>query len=690
MRRVVSANSRRWSAVGALLICAIGLTLMGGRGAGPRGGGKPAGGAPAGVPSTIDDFFLPGTQPLMTNALIQSADNCFFCHSQFPDVGLPIDAEPWFNWAGTMMANSARDPLFWACLTIANQDAPESADLCLRCHTPGAWLEGRSTPTDGSMVGGGSGEHPQDFEGVTCHVCHRMVNPVYVPGSSPAADQLILDELEDDPVFGNLIPPQPHTATYVIDPEDVRRGPFDLVPGFPFHLWAKSPFHKSSNLCGTCHDVSNPLFVKSGDLYLPAADSLGHPSQDKYEMFPLERTFSEWEQSQFANGGVPRTGGFANFGGALPPEALLSSCQDCHMPDIESRGCIIDTQSNVHPDMPQHAFAGGNTWVMRAAKFLYEDGDPPLNDHVFEDQFANPSLTDEMIEASISRATAMLRNAADVDLEVLGSNLRVRITNYSGHKLPTGYGEGRRMWINVKYFNSSEQLIQEHGEYGFGPAGTAILNTGDTKVYELKQGLDANMAALTGKPQGESFHFVLNNQIILDNRIPPVGFTNAGFAAVQAQPVGYAYADGQNWDQTDFAIPSDASRAVVTLYYQTASKEYMEFLRDENATDNRGQIAYNMWADPAIGAKSAPVDIDSQEIIFGAVCVGDTVTTATFNPPPDGSVNAADLAFLLGEWGPNPGSTADIVTSATFQPPPDGVVDAADLAVLLGNWGICD
>ena len=74
----------------------------------------------------------------------------------------------------------------------------------------------------------------------------------------------------------------------------------------------------------------------------------------------------------------------------------------------------------------------------------------------------------------------------------------------------------------------------------------------------------------------------------------------------------------------------------------------------------------------------------------GFVCVGDFVSNATFQPPPDGNVDGADLAFLLGEWGPNPGSPADMVDSTTFQPPPDGVVDAADLAVLLGAWGACE
>jgi hypothetical protein len=71
-------------------------------------------------------------------------------------------------------------------------------------------------------------------------------------------------------------------------------------------------------------------------------------------------------------------------------------------------------------------------------------------------------------------------------------------------------------------------------------------------------------------------------------------------------------------------------------------------------------------------------------------CMGDLVSNVTFAPPPDGVVDGADLAFLLGDWGPADGSPADIVNNVTFAPPPDGVVDAADLAALLGNWGVCD
>ena len=47
----------------------------------------------------------------------------------------------------------------------------------------------------------------------------------------------------------------------------------------------------------------------------------------------------------------------------------------------------------------------------------------------------------------------------------------------------------------------------------------------------------------------------------------------------------------------------------------------------------------------------------------------------------DNVVDAADLAMLLGSWGPGPGAPADFNG--------DDIVNAADLAVLLGSWGAC-
>src|SRR3990172_2779644 len=114
-------------------------------------------------------IFMPGSQPGSAN--LESATRCDNCHG-----GYNLAVEPAHNWRGSMMANAARDPLWMACLTVANQDSiwalgnANAGDLCIRCHTPGGWLAGHSDPTNTTALTG------SDFEGVHCDSCHRMVD----------------------------------------------------------------------------------------------------------------------------------------------------------------------------------------------------------------------------------------------------------------------------------------------------------------------------------------------------------------------------------------------------------------------------------------------------------------------------------------------------------------------------------
>jgi hypothetical protein len=221
------------------------------------------------------------------------------------------------------------------------------------------------------------------------------------------------------------------------------------------------------------------------------------------------------------------------------------------------------------------------------------------------------------------------------------------------------------MWLNVQFYDSAGALINERGAYN---PDSAELSTTDTKVYEGKLGLDADAAAATGLPEGESFHFVLNNTWIKDNRIPPRGFTNAAFTAVQAGPVGYSYADGQYWDDTVFGIPRDACRVDVTLYYQTTTKEYIEFLRDANHTNSAGIDAYNLWVQ---FGKSEPVAMDNLTLVL--------TLPADLNG--DDIVDLSDLAQLLSAFGDSAGGDVN----------GDGWTDISDLALLLAYFGSsCD
>ena len=111
------------------------------------------------------------------------------------------------------------------------------------------------------------------------------------------------------------------------------------------------------------------------------------------------------------------------------------------------------------------------------------------------------------------------------------------------------------------------------------------------------------MPGQRGLPAGPSFHFALNNQVVDDNRIPPLGYTFEAFNKAGAAPYKDGkpdpdrYQDGQFWDTTFYELPDGVVRGVVRLLYQTASKEYIEFLRDENPYEgnNNGAILYDLW-----------------------------------------------------------------------------------------------
>jgi len=580
------------------------------------------------APTTLRDFDQPGTQPFESGVLNDPAA-CQVCHG-----GYEPAYEPFFNWEGSMMAQASRDILFEACMAIGNQDAPDSGDLCLRCHLPRGWLQGRSVPTDGSAM------LQSDEQGLSCDFCHRLVDPFYDPGVSPPEDEAILADLSMPPSnFGN--------GMYVIDPTGARRGPFpDATSGHPILV---SPFHREAALCGTCHDVSNPAFEKDGEgNYVPNTFDAMATNFSAHQLLPIERTYSEWFHSEY---NTPQ-GVFApQFGGNLD---FVATCQDCHMRDVTGEGCGFGSPPT-RPDLPLHDMTGGSTWL------------PGLLGTMFPGEVNEAALA-----VGIDRARYMLQNAAEMTVAQAESLLEVTVTNNGGHKLP-GYPEGRRVWINVKFFDDQATLISESGAYD--PATGELTHDPDVKIYEIKPGLDELTAPIVGVDPGPSFHFVLNNKVFKDNRIPPRGFTNAAFESFGGGYVGYSYPDGQYWDDTWYDIPPGAASAEVTLYYQSTSKEFVEFLRDENFTNSKGQELYDLWND---NGKCPPEVMQAATIpLAGPECPADI--------DGDGVVGVTDFLVLLAEWGPCPDPPAPCPSDLDG----DGEVGVTDFLVLLAQWGPC-
>jgi hypothetical protein len=336
-----------------------------------------------------------------------------------------------------------------------------------------------------------------------------------------------------------------------------------------------SPFHREAAFCGTCHDVSNPAFQKDAQgNYVANPFNGAATNTSAHSMLPVERTYSEWFFSAYNS----ENGVYSPQFAGNKADGRVATCQDCHMRDVSGRGC--DPASNptapVRADLPLHDMTGGSTWL------------PGVMTNLF------PAEIDAAaVAAGVERATYMLANAATMGAAEEAGKLKVTVTNQTGHKLPTGYPEGRRMWLNVKFYDAATNLMGESGAYD---ADTGILtHNPEAKVYEVKPGIETNLALALGLPPGPSFHFVLNNTVHLDNRIPPRGFANSNFAQFGGAPVAHGYEDGQHWDSTSYTLPAGAVWADVRLYYQSTSKEFIEFLRDENVTDLRGIEMFNLW-----------------------------------------------------------------------------------------------
>ena len=548
---------------------------------------------PAGyVPTTLRDMEMSGTQP-HEGAILDDPDaTCASCHGNYD-----IDNEPWYTWRGSMMSQAARDPFFYACLAVAEQDAPSVGDLCIRCHSPGGWQEGRSVDTSADLL------NVKDRHGVQCDFCHRVVDHNYVEGISPVEDLEVLALV--DP-----LPLQYANGQFINDPAPVRRGPY--ADADASHQFLESPIHRSSDLCGICHDVSNPVYNQIGrDDYTPNSFDEKHPDMAVYNMGPVERTYAEWSQSEYAATGV-----YAPEFAGTKPDGMVSTCQDCHMRDVSASGA---DGAKSRDDLGLHDLMGGNTFVPDIISMYYPD-----------------EVDEAQLQAAKQRAIEMLQKAATMEILENESGITVRVYNQTGHKLPSGYPEGRRIWLNLKVFDGTGALIYESGAYDFDTAD--LIEDSQIKVYETHPGLSPSLADAIGLPAGKSFHFVLNDTIYFDNRIPPRGFTNAAFESIQSHPVAYQYRDGQYWDDTRYELPSGSDSVAVTLYYQTSSKEYIEFLRDANTTNSAGQNLYDAWV---AQGKGPPVPMVQ---VSGSI---ESVVTDTDGPAPR-------YRYSLGQNYPNP------------------------------------
>jgi hypothetical protein len=596
------------------------------------------------TPTPVKDdhnVFMPGTQPGQAGNS-ETPDKCDNCHG-----GYNLAVEPAYNWRGSMMAQAARDPLWLACMTTALQDSiwavgnPNAGDICIRCHSPTGWLEGRSDPTNTAAL------KTSDFDGVQCDFCHRLMDPLTELGqpsvpteTDPTAISLATETyLRDlsalgaltlfdgttpflDPklptYYGDGILPnyvESASGQYFVDPSNAKSGPF--FDATARHQMYYSRYHKSKTFCSTCHDVSNPILAS----VILGVDVPEMQAAASY--FHVERTTSEFLLSAYGRGGADTNN--------IPGVPFADKCQDCHMRDVTGMGCN-KRGAPTRDDLPLHDLTGGNAWISGILASADPNGPvyDPYNYAILSGQkYAGAQIDvggilgygQALLDGS-NRAIQQLQMAANLSTvsEDAGS-VTIRVQNNGGHKLISGFPEGRRMFLNVKFFNDTGHLIGEINPYdplatSQDAAGNEIYVSGGdigTKTEMLVWECEMS-SALTG--EDKSFHFALGTDRHKDNRIPPKGFDAANMYSRLAQPkwdgedapnyFTSAEYDG-GYDDVTITKPGDTNSWYATLYYQTTSMGYIEFLRDEingdastlsSPTPSGETMAYIVQTDP--------------------------------------------------------------------------------------------
>lgn len=435
---------------------------------------------------------------------------CAECHSNAEpalamrdELGQPVAPDD--LWQGTMMANSARDPFWWAMVraeTVATPSlAAEIEAECTRCHAPMAAIRddlfGR--PLALADLLDGSAERSQfGLDGVACAACHQ-VPAGDVQGPPPLA--------ATGEMYG------PHAAPFTM--------PMAMHTGF---TPVASSHMDESAMCGTCHTLRT-------EPHAPDGTSLGGS-------FTEQAPYLEWLNSAYTT-----------EGGAAGP--LAQSCQGCHMPSRSEAGAPFATRIARRPmgdDFPpigdrspyhRHVLVGGNTLV-------------PAMIRDFADEL-RPRASDAAFDATIAAARAQLRERTAV-VSLPGAHregallvIPVRVESLVGHKLPAGI-PSRRALLQVTVRDAADAVVFRSG--ATDDAGRLLDREGGVLPLEQVGGpVEPHHTVITDDAQVQIYEAILQGaegdpvwrllravDYAKDSRLLPLGWSPAGPYASETAP----------------------------------------------------------------------------------------------------------------------------------------------------------
>lgn len=235
---------------------------------------------------------------------------------------------------------------------------------------------------------------------------------------------------------------------------------------------------------------------------------------------------------------------------------------------------------NPRENFSRHTFLGANTVMQTMLKNYSEE--------------LGIELEPERFDESIARNREFLKGAATVDIvsssidnaELLAT---VKITNLTGHKLPSGY-PSRRVYLHFVVTNATGEVVFESGKLrsngSVGGVATDVLTATYEPHYNSITSQDQVQVyeAIMGDSDSSVTHTLLRaTHYLKDNRLLPSGFDKA-MAPEDIKVAGLATSDG-NFDAAgdliEFRIPVPAGGSyniLAELKYQPLAFGHLQDL----------------------------------------------------------------------------------------------------------------
>ena len=409
-----------------------------------------------------------------------TSDQCMGCHSggtygnvmlytgtKQPDGTTPVmNVSPYAEWRWSPMGLAGRDPVFYAQLdseiafvkSFFKNDPEKVAEkiktinnTCFKCH--GVMGKRR---LDDDHGGPGKGDFERELvyatydtnpqasvygalarDGVSCMACHRIVE-----------DKVPFSEFLKTRITGNFTTGNPEELFGPFEDKEIVTDPMNNALGIkPKH----DPYIKSSRMCGNCHTINLPL--------------MDNPDADPNKPHLEQVTYLEWLNSGYQN--------------EVGTNSKAQTCQDCHMPTkySNSKGTlnipliqqpIAFIEDNQYPQtggrLPdekiqvrfrkegfvRHQFQGMNVTLLEMFR-QYMTPYKSNGSNILANEILGVRQNDYMsgldglstaIDAFVQQAQNSTAEVSMSEPTISGQKLiaDVKVTNKTGHRLPSGVG----------------------------------------------------------------------------------------------------------------------------------------------------------------------------------------------------------------------------------------------------------